>query len=154
MAEVVRRSGLGAATLYRNFATRQALLEALLFDELDQMCAAAATTEGDTSSDRFENWLRRFFRYVTTERPVVLDLLVLEDTDTNSLKLHTRERLIAAGQPLLSAAEGAHEIRRELDLDQILDLVMAIAKIAGAPQYKQPILEAALAGLREQSWGE
>jgi AcrR family transcriptional regulator len=148
MAEVVRRSGLGAATLYRNFGSRQALLEALLFDEVDELCAAAATTEGATASERFTSWLRRFFRYVTTERPVVLDLLVLEDTDTTSLKVNTRERLMAAGRPLLGAAQDAHEIHQELGLDQILDLVMAIAKIAGTPGYRQPILEAALAGLR------
>jgi AcrR family transcriptional regulator len=148
MADVARRSGLGSATLYRNFATRQVLLEALLFDELDDLCAAAATTEGDTPADRFKNWLGLFYRYVTTERPVVLDLLVLEDTDTSNLKLHTRERLITSGQPLLAAAQDADEIRRELNLEQILDLVMAIAKVAGTPQYKQPILETALAGLQ------
>lgn len=55
-----------------------------------------------------------------------------------------------SGPPLLGAAPDAHEMHRELDLDQILDLVMAIAKIAGTPPYKQPILESALAGLH--SW--
>ncbi len=149
MAEVVRRSGLGAATLYRNFPSRQALLEALLFDEVDAMCATAATVEGDSSGDRLENWLRRFFVYVTTERPVVLDLLVLEETDTAELKVNTRERLMVAGRPLLIAAQDAYEVRRQLDLEQILDLVMAIAKISGGPQYKQPILDAAFAGLRQ-----
>jgi AcrR family transcriptional regulator len=151
MAEVVRRSGLGAATLYRNFPSRQALLEALLFEEVDAMCATAATVEGDTPADRLENWLRRFFVYVTTERPVALDLLVLEETDTTELKVNTRQRLMAAGRPLLTAAQDAYEVRRDLDLEQILDLVMAIAKIGGAPQYKQPILDAALAGLRLSS---
>ncbi|RYZ31288.1 MAG: TetR/AcrR family transcriptional regulator [Propionibacteriaceae bacterium] len=153
MAEVVRRSGLGAATLYRNFPSRQALLEAVLFDEVDAMCATAATVEGDTPGDRFENWLRRFFVYVTTERPVVLDLLVAEETDTTELKVNTRERLMAAADPLLSAARDTHEVRPELDLEQILDLVMAVAKIAGTPPYKQPIFEAALAGLRASPSG-
>src|SRR5579863_730305 len=47
MAEIARRSGVGPGTLYRNFATRRELLEALLADEVDEVCAAAATVEGD-----------------------------------------------------------------------------------------------------------
>jgi AcrR family transcriptional regulator len=67
MAEVARRSGVGPATLYRNFATRRDLLEALLVDEVDEVCAAAATVEGDSPEDRLTTWLRRFFSYVTTK---------------------------------------------------------------------------------------
>jgi AcrR family transcriptional regulator len=141
MAEVARRSGVGSATLYRNFPTRQALLEALLFDELDDLCAEAATLG-------LVPWLRRLFVYVTTERPVALDLLVLEDPDTTTLVSETRGRLFAAGGPLLTAAQQARAVRKELDLAQLIDLVMAIAKIPGPPQYKQPILDAALDGLR------
>jgi AcrR family transcriptional regulator len=148
MAEVARRADLGSATLYRNFATRQALLEALLLDEVDELCAAATTTDTGTAGESLLTWLRQFFVYVTTQRPLVLDLLVLEDTDATDLKRRTRQRLIDAGQPLLSAAQDAHEIRRKLTLEQVLDLVMAIAKIAGADDYRRPIFDTALAGLR------
>jgi len=147
MAEVARRSGVGPATLYRNFASRRALLESLLLDEVDAMCATAATIEGKGPGERLETWLRRFFVYVTTERPVVLDLLVLEEADTTGIKISTRERLITAGRPLIIAAQEAHDVRSDLGLEQVLDLVMAVAKITGPPQYRQPILDAALAGL-------
>lgn len=148
MAEVGRRSGVGPATLYRHFPSRQALLEALLLDEVDDLCATAATVEGRTAGERLETWLRRFFVYVTTERPVVLDLLVVEEADTREIKISTRERLITAGRPLIIAAQEAHDVRPDLDLEQVLDLVMAVAKIPGAPPYRQPIFDAALAGLR------
>jgi AcrR family transcriptional regulator len=146
MAEIARRSGVGSATLYRNFATRHELLEALLVDEVDEVCAAAATVEGDSPGERLTAWLRRFFQYVTGKRPIVLGLL--EHTDTTDPVFKSRSRMLAAGQPLLSAAQDAHQIADDLDLDQILDLVMAIAKIPGTPDYRQPILDAALAGLR------
>lgn len=145
MAEIARRSGVGPATLYRNFATRHALLEALLAHEVDEVCAAAATVEGDSPADRLTTWLRRFFHYVTTKRPVVLGLL--EHTDTTDPVFDSRGRMLAAGRPLLSAAQDAHQIVGDIDLDQILDLVVAIAKIPGTPEYRQPILDAALAGL-------
>ena len=145
MVEIARRSGVGSATLYRNFATRHELLEALLVDEVDEVCAAAATVEGDSPRERLTVWLRRFFQYVSTKRPIVLGLL--QHTDTTDPVFHSRGRMLAAGQPLLTAAQDAHQIADDLDLDQILDLVMAIAKIPGTPEYRQPILDAALAGL-------
>jgi AcrR family transcriptional regulator len=146
MAAVARRSGVGPATLYRNFATRHELLEALLVDEVDEVCAAAATVEGDSPGNRLATWLRRFFQYVTTKRPVVLGLL--DHTDrTDPVFATSRGRMLAAGRPLLSAAQDAHQIAGDLDLDQILDLVIAIAKIPGPLEYRRPILDAALDGL-------
>jgi AcrR family transcriptional regulator len=146
MAEIARRSGVGQGTLYRNFASRRELLEALLTDEVDEVCAAAATVEGETPGDRFTNWLRRFSQYVTTKRPVVIELV--QHVGRTDPVFQTRDRMLAAGRPLLSAARDAHQIDEGLDLDQILDLVMAIAKIPATPEYRQPILDAALAGLR------
>jgi hypothetical protein len=58
--------------------------------------------------------------------------------------------VLTAGPPLLTAAQDAHQIDPGLDLDQILDLVVAIAKIPGTPEYRQPILDAALAGLHRR----
>ncbi|MFI6347552.1 TetR/AcrR family transcriptional regulator [Streptomyces sp. NPDC050560] len=146
MAEVARRAGVGMATLYRNFASRHELLEALLVDEVDEVCAAAAAVEGDSPGDRLTNWLRRFFQYVTTKRPVVIGLL--EHTDRTDPVFDSRGRMLAAGRPLLAAAQEAHQITDDLDLDQILDLVVAIAKVPGTPEYRQPLLDAVLAGLR------
>jgi hypothetical protein len=47
--------------------------------------------------------------------------------------------------PLLCSAQDTHQI--DGDLDQILDLVMAVAKIPGTPECRQSIFDAALAGL-------
>lgn len=149
MAEVARGAGVGPATLYRNFATRRELLQALLADEVDEVCAAAATVEGDGPGDRLASWLRRFFQYVTTKRPVVIALL--EHVDRTDPVFQTRSQMLAAGQPLLAAAQDAHQIAGDLDLDQILDLVMAIAKIPGTPEYREPILDAAIAGLHRRA---
>ena len=56
---------------------------------------------------------------------------------------------MAAGRPLLLAAQQAQEIRGDLTLEQILDMVIAIAQIHGDPNYLEPILQAALDGLEE-----
>ena len=98
--------------------------------------------------DRLTPWLNRFFQYVTTKRPVVIALA--EHTDRTNPVFATRGRMLAAGQPLFSAAQDAHQINSDLDLGQILDLVVAIAEIPGTQEYRQPILDAALAGLRRR----
>lgn len=146
MAEVARRSGVGQATLYRNFATRRDLLEAVFAEEVDQVCAAADGVNGDTPIDQLTNWLRRFYQYVADKRPIVMGLL--DHTNTADPIFKTRTRMLTAAQPLLAAAKMAREVNPQLELDQILDMVMAIAKINGTADYRQPILDAALAGLR------
>ena len=58
-----------------------------------------------------------------------------------------RDRVLAAGRPLLAAAQDAGEVRGDLALEQILDLVIAIARIHGDADYLDPILAVAFAGL-------
>jgi len=56
--------------------------------------------------------------------------------------------VIAAGRPLLAAAQRAREIRDDLALEQVLDMVIAIATIHGDTRYLEPILQTGLDGLR------
>lgn len=140
MAEIARRAGVGQATLYRNFSTRRELLEALYTDEIDAVCAAA---DGAT----LDAWLRRFFAYFTSKRHVAAELLEHADPD-DPLFHRNRARVVAAGRPLLVAAQASGEVRADLSIDQALDLVAAVAKIPGEPEYLEPILRVALEGLR------
>ncbi|HEX3615182.1 MAG TPA: helix-turn-helix domain-containing protein [Solirubrobacteraceae bacterium] len=149
MAEISRRAGVGMATLYRNFSSRQELLEALYMDEVDAVCRAAETVTGDTAAEVFMAWLRRFFVYFTSKRHVAAELIEQSGSD-NPVFGAGRPRVIAAGLPLLVAAQDAHELRADLTLDQIVDMIAAIAKIPGDPRYLEPILDATLDGLRRQ----
>ena len=49
------------ATLYRNFPGRQELLETLYTDEVDAICKAAETIDGQTPGAALMAWLHRFF---------------------------------------------------------------------------------------------
>ncbi len=147
MAEISRRAGVGMATLYRNFSGRRELLEALYADEVDALCAAAETVAGQTASARFEAWLRRFFDYFTSKRHIASALLE-HVAGEDPVFDHNRTRVLAAGQPLLAAAQRSGEVRDDLTLEQILDLTIAVAKLGGDPGYVEPILQAVLDGLR------
>ena len=147
MAEVSRRAGVGMATLYRNFPGRQELLEALFTDEVDAVCEAAETLDGDTPGAALTAWLHRFFAFATGKRHVAAELLAHSDRG-NPVFGVSRARVLAAGRPLLTAAQRTREVRGDLTLDQLLDMVGAIASIRGDASYVEPILQTALDGLR------
>ena len=147
MAEISRRAGVGMATLYRNFPGRRELLEALYADEVNAVCEAAETTDGETPGAVLQAWLHRFFAFATSKRHIAAELL--EHTDrSNPLFDDNRARVLAAGRPLLAAAQRTHEVRGDLALEQVLDMVIAIATIHGGTRYLEPILQTALDGLR------
>jgi AcrR family transcriptional regulator len=147
MAEISRRAGVGMATLYRNFPGRRELLEALFAGEVDAVCRAAETAGGETPGAALMGWLHRFFAFSASKRHIAAELL--EHTDrSNPLFDDSRARVIAAGRPLLAAAQRAHQVRDDLTLEQILDMVIAVATIHGGIRYLEPILQTALDGLR------
>ncbi|HZA44527.1 MAG TPA: TetR/AcrR family transcriptional regulator [Rubrobacter sp.] len=147
MAEISRRAGVGMATLYRNFPGRRELLEALYTDEVDAICEAAETVDGDTPGAALMAWLHRFFAFYTSKRHVASELLQHSDS-SNPVFGESRSRVLAAGRPLLVAAQHANEVRNDLTLEQVLDMVGAIATIHGDPRYLEAILQTALDGLR------
>ena len=147
MAGISRRAGVGMATLYRNFPGRQVLLEALYTDEVDAVCEAAETIDGETPGAALAAWLHRFFAFSTSKRHIAAELLKQTDR-SDPLFEDSRTRVIAAGRPLLTAAQHAHEVRDDLTLEQVLDMIVAIATIHGNTGYTEPILQTVLDGLR------
>jgi AcrR family transcriptional regulator len=147
MAEISRRAGVGMATLYRNFPGRRELLEALYAEEVDGICAAAGAPGGPAPGARLAAWLRGLFAFFASKQHIAAELL--KHTDSGDPVFGGgRARVIAAGQPLLAAAQHAGEARGDLTIEQVLDLIHAVAAIDGDAGYVQPVLQAALDGLR------
>jgi hypothetical protein len=95
----------------------------------------------------FMAWLHRFFAFATSKHHVASELLVHTDRG-NPIFNESRARVIVAGRPLLLAAQHAHEVRDDLTLEQVLDMIVAIASVHGDPAYLEPMLRTALDGLR------
>ena len=147
MADVSRRAGVGMATLYRNFPGRRDLLEALYIDEVDAVCEAAETVEAATPGALLLAWLHRFSAFIISKHPVGTELLKQAGGSVPVMG-ESRRRVMAAARPLLLAAQRSHEVREDLTLEQVLDMIVAIASIPGEPDYLEPILQAVLEGLR------
>jgi len=150
MAEISRRAGVGMATLYRNFPGKRELLEALYSEEVAAICKAAETPRGRTPGARLDSWLRQLFVFFASKRHIASELLKQTDSDY-SVFGGGRARVIAAGRPLLAAAQQAQDVRSDLAIEQILDVIHAIATIDGDASYVEPILHTALDGLRPRT---
>src|SRR3954451_21795899 len=67
LEEVARRAGVGIGTLYRNFPNRQALVEALYVDEVEEVCRVAAELgTGDDPWDALSRWLDLLDGFIAT----------------------------------------------------------------------------------------
>lgn len=150
MAEISRRAGVGMATLYRNFPGRRELLEALFTEEVDAICKAAEGASDQAPGARFVSWLRQLFAFFASKRHIASELL--KHTDSGDPVFGGgRARVVAAGQPLLADAQQAGEVRDDLTIEQVLDLIHAVATIRGEAGGVEPILQTVLDGLRPRA---
>lgn len=150
LEDIARRAGVGIGTLYRNFPTRQALLEAVYVDEVAAICAAADDLDALAPWDALVSWLRSFADYATTKKALGAELMAYLDGEA-PVFLQCRQSIVAAGAPLLERAQQAGEVRSDAELMDVMRMVGGIATIANAePGQVDRILAVALDGLRPQ----
>jgi len=149
LEEIARRAGVGIGTLYRNFPNRQALLETLYLEEVEDICRMAA--EQRESADPWEaltSWFERFIGYIATKQALAAELTNYLDRDAQLFK-SSRAALWAAGEPLLTRAQEAGVVRPDAEIGDVMHMVMGIAKVPSAdPRQTEHILRIALDGLR------
>ena len=148
LEEIARRAGVGIGTLYRHFPNRQALLEALYAAEVEEMCRSAAELEDVEPWEALNGWFERFIAYIGTKQALAGELLNYLDPDAQLFQL-CRTSLFEAGEPLLKRAQEAGVVRPDVNIGEVIQMVIGIAKIPSADREQtEHILRVALDGLR------
>lgn len=148
LEEIARRAGVGIGTLYRNFPNRQALLEAVYVDEVDQVCRAAADFADAEPWAALTGWVSRVVAYIGTKLALATELQKYLDADSELFSA-CRTSLWSAGQPLLTRAQEAGVVREDITISELIHLVVGIVKIPSTdPEQKAHLLRVALDGLR------
>jgi AcrR family transcriptional regulator len=148
LEEIARRAGVGIGTLYRHFPNRQALLEALYVDEVDDVCRSAAELADADPWEALTGWFERFIAYLATKRALAGELLNYLDQDADLFKA-SRTSLYAAAEPLLTRAQQTGVVRSDVEITDVIQMGIGIAKIpASDPAQIEHILRIALDGLR------
>src|SRR4051794_40794271 len=153
LEEIARRAGVGIGTLYRHFPSRQALLEAVYVDEVEEVCRSAAELDAADPWVALNEWFERFLGYMATNQALAHELLTYMDRDATLFKT-CKASLFTAGEPLLVRAQEAGVVRPDVTIAEVIQMVMGIAKIPSTDREQvQHILRVALDGLRYRPEG-
>ena len=128
---IARAAGVGIGTLYRNFPTREALVEALHATELDEVVASAQPLlDGRTGFDALRLWMDRYARFVAAKQGMA-DALLAALASGAIRKSDTRERIVATVGGLLAAGAADGTIRADVDPGDLTALLVAVFVAAG-----------------------
>jgi AcrR family transcriptional regulator len=154
LREVARRAGVSIATLYRHFPTREALLEALLRQTFDTLRARA--TEMLTAADpgrALVLWSEELASSATRYDGLPASVLSALHHPGSSLHASCIGLRTAAGD-LLARAQQAGHIRADLDSDELIATVYAMAwaaRQAGRTGAGERLLTLLVEGLATRS---
>ncbi len=146
LEDIARRAEVGIGTLYRNFPTRDALVEAVYLDEVAGVASFADELGDLPPFDALAAWLRRFADYASRKR------VLLEGLNRDSELLQTcRSVMYQSGEPLLRRAQAAGDVRPDIAIDDAVRLVAGVAGVAfPSPGQRERVVEMALDGLRSR----
>ena len=128
---IAREAGVGIGTLYRHFPTREALIEAVYRNEVDQLCSAADTLLADRApADALAEWMTRFVAYAATKRGLSGALKSIAASDA-CLFASTRERIEPGDRQAARRRHPAGEIRPDVTVEDVFTSMNAIWTIDG-----------------------
>ncbi|GAA3097493.1 TetR family transcriptional regulator [Streptosporangium carneum] len=144
LEDVARRAGVSIATLYRNFPTREDLVEEVHREEVEALCREADVVVELEPWEALVAWLHRFVEYIGTKLAFA-DAL---NRSTDGFQAG-RRAMRAAGEPLLERAQQAGAARQDVSIDDVLRMISGISTVEYADEgQRQRVLQVALAGLR------
>jgi len=151
LEEIARRADVGIGTLYRNFPSRQDLLEAVYVEEVEAVCQTAADLMGEPPWEGLVAWLHRFLAYMATKQALAAELFDHLGRDSELFR-GCRTAFYAAGDALLVPAQAAGVVRTDVTIDDVVMLVAGISKVpATSADQTTRILDIALEGLRART---
>lgn len=144
LEDIARRAGVGIGTLYRNFPTRDTLVEAVYLEEVAGVAAYAEGLDGKPPFEAVAAWLRRFAEYAATKK-----VLLAGFNSESTLLQSCRSVVYESGEPLLRRAQAAGEMRSDVQIDDAVRLVAGVAGVAFPDAAQRDrLIDVALDGLR------
>jgi AcrR family transcriptional regulator len=129
LEEIARGAGVGIGTLYRHFPTREALVEAVFHDRLDELQRLAEDLlESEQPWEALTAWLHEQLVQAATCRGLAAEAML-------SMLAHEEEpraceAMRQAGGALLARAQAAGEARADVDIDDLVRMVQAVTLAA------------------------
>jgi AcrR family transcriptional regulator len=148
---IAKAAGVGIGTLYRHFATRETLVEAVYRLELDALEAEADTLlEAHRGFEAMRLWMDRYARFVATKHAMHGALRIALAPRTSAVsEIRTRITLTVAKFIAAGAFDGS--LRNDVDPDDVtlgLAAMVLAATASTDPDQVGRLLDLLMAGLR------
>jgi AcrR family transcriptional regulator len=144
LEDVARRADVGIGTLYRNFPTRDDLIETVYVAEVERLIEASHAGADLEPWPAFLTWVEAFLVYIGNKRALI-EGLNRESTVFQSCRVGLYESIA----PVLQRAQAAGEIRTDTTMEDVVRLLSGIAGVAFADDAQRDrVLGIALDGLR------
>jgi AcrR family transcriptional regulator len=151
LEDIAREAGVGIGTLYRNFPTRAALIEAVYRREVAQLCDSVDSLLASMSADdALEAWMENFVGYIATKHGLSAALRDMMAAEPDLFTV-TRTRIRDAATKILGAAVDAGAIRPVIEADDLIRAMGAICMAtddAGHSDRAKTLVSLLLDGLR------
>ncbi|MEV0388017.1 helix-turn-helix domain-containing protein [Nonomuraea sp. NPDC050643] len=146
---IAKEAGVGTGTLYRNFPTRELLIEAAYRNEVARLCDAVPDLLATLPPDEaLRAWTRRFIDYATAKLGMAEALRALVASGTNP-HAESHAMIQAALASLMEAAAGT--IRSDIRPADMFAALAGIALTSARPEQREQaerLLDLTLDGLR------
>ncbi|WP_328330782.1 TetR/AcrR family transcriptional regulator [Streptomyces sp. NBC_00455] len=151
LERIAREAGVGTGTLYRNFPTREILIEAAYRNEVERLCDAAPDLLATLPPrEALRAWTRRFIDYVTAKFGMAeaLRAVVASRGDPYG---HSRDMIEAAITILMEAGTATGALRSDIRPPDMFAALAGIALTSGKPEQRdqaERLLDLLLDGLK------
>lgn len=151
MRAVAREAGVGIATLYRHFPTRESLVDAVYHDQLERLTAGANELLAELPpAEALRSWMDLFGTWVATKRGMLDTLLAMIDAGRIA-HAESRAELLATIDTLLQAGRLAGDVRRDASSEDVAASLIGIFTVASTStshDQAQRLLNLLMDGLR------
>ncbi|MEU1423710.1 helix-turn-helix domain-containing protein [Kitasatospora sp. NPDC005751] len=147
---IAAEAGVGTGTLYRNFPTREALVEAAYRNEVARLCdAAPGLLATMPPAEALRAWTRRFIDYATAKLGLADALRAVVASGSNPYA-DSRELIQGALAALMDAGNAAGTIRSDISASDMFAALAGIALTSAGPDQREQaerLLDLTLDGL-------
>ena len=149
LEQVAKSAGVGIGTLYRHFPKRLDLLEAVYREEVDGLQQAAERlAPARPPFEALERWLEFFVDYAATKKHIFQELVEATGRDSE-LMTHSRAVMSGAAERMVTAAQEAGEVRRDITAPDVIRLVGGCTMMPNFDREQtRRILKVVMDGLR------
>jgi AcrR family transcriptional regulator len=133
MRALAREAGVGVATLYRHFPTREALVDAVYQDQVMRLTKGATEfVVSHPPAEALRRWMDLFAEWIATKNGMANTLVAMIDADQIA-HADTRDELLAAVDVILRAGAEAGDIRADARAEDVAAGLIGILTVTGPP---------------------